>query len=242
MRTFKIVLVAFLILFGNVSLEKREPHLRQALEPITTAYIVVKAVCLAYTAIKILFGTTRTTTFTEIATKKGFKYFDSSTLTELLYQIKEDDMLHVRDMMGKILGMSTDAESMLDDTFNDIMSGEENIWMEYDLFYNKEKLEKGTISYCSIFSRFDSDSDTYNLILVHMNGSFKLSDDLRAVTNKLKVGVVYGSEDTHLEYVPRGMEKSDVEALFYFFKLISYKKIAERFGMTLTYPDIEPKN
>lgn len=101
MRTFKILLVAFLILFGNVSLEKREPHLRQALEPITTAYIVVKAVCLAYTAIKILFDTTRTTTFTEIATKKGFKYFDISTLTEFLYQIKEDDMLHVRDMMGK---------------------------------------------------------------------------------------------------------------------------------------------
>ena len=85
----------------------------------------------------------------------------------------------------------------------------------------------------------NEEDDTYHLILVHMGASFTLSDKLIARTDALQVGMVYSGQKTTITTAPRSMEEEDIQQLFFFFKLISYKQIAERCGMSLQYPEIK---
>ena len=237
MRAFKLLFLIALTLLGNVNLNIVQ-H-RKLADPITTAAAIVKVVSIAYKAICAVFGVGKSTTFEEIKTKKGFKYYDGHTLTQFLYSVKEDDLMRIKDAAGQIFGMPKFALPVLDDIFEDILVSDANAWMEYTLVFDTGKVKQGDIKYAAVFSKYNEEDDTYHLILVHMGASFTLSDKLIARTDALQVGMVYSGQKTTITTAPRSMEEEDIQQLFFFFKLISYKKIAERFGMSLQYPEIK---
>lgn len=237
MRAFKLLFLIAFTLLGNVNLNIVQ-H-RKLADPITTAAVIVKVVTTAYKIICNVFGVGKSTTFEDIKTKNGFKYYDGHTLTQFLYSIKEGDLMNIKDIAGHIFGMPKSSLPLLDDIFEDIMVSDQNVWMEYSLFFDTEKIKQGDIQYASVFSKYNEDEDTYHIILVHMGASFTLSDKLIARTDSLQVGKVYSGQKTTITTAPRSMQQEDLEQLFFFFKLVSYKKIAEHFGMALQYPEIK---
>lgn len=237
MRAFKLLFLVALTLLGNVNLNIVQ-H-RKLADPLTTAAVIVKAVSTAYKIICKVFGVGKSTTFEDIKTKNGFKYYDGHTLTQFLYSINEDDLMNIKYLAGEIFGMPKSSLPLLDDIFEDIMVSDQNVWMEYGLLFDTEKIKQGDIQYASVFSKYNEDENTYHIILVHMGASFTLSDKLIARTDALKVGVVYGEQKTTVTTAPRSLEHEDITQLFYFFKLVSYKKIAEHFGMSLQYPELK---
>lgn len=238
MKKLYLSLLALILLFGAVSDEK-EMHLRHNVEPITTVTLIVVAICKIYKGWVALFGRRRKTTYTKVITKDGFQKFESATFENLLFGVREDFFPEVRDAYADTIGISEKSQKMLADIFENIADTKQNEWMEYSLFFNKDDIKKGTISYSSLFSKMEDD-DTFSFMLVDMSGNFQLSDDIRLYHKRTIVGVVSDTIETTVEYIPRQMVQSDVDALFWFFQLATYKHIAEEYGgITLEYPEID---
>ena len=66
------------------------------------------------------------------------------------------------------------------------------------------------------------------------------NDDIRLRHDRTVVGKFSDTTKTVVEYIPRQMVQSDVDALFWFFQLVTYKFIAQQYGgITLEYPSID---
>lgn len=233
------MLLALILLFGAVSDEK-EMHLRHNIEPITTVTLIVVAVCYIWKGLVPLFGVRKETSYTKVATNNGFKHYQSTTFANLLIGVDEKDFPEVRDTFADILSMNGKSKKLIADIFEDIADIKQNVWMEYGLFFDKESLKKGSITYSSIFSKIEN--DTFSIMLVAMDSTFQLSDNLRLRHDRTIVGTFSDTTKTVVEAFPRQMVQSDVDALFWFFQLVTYQFIAQQYGgITLEYPEISIK-
>lgn len=240
MKKLYLILLALILLFGAVSDEK-EMHLRHNIEPITTVTLIVVAICYIWKGICALFGVRHETTYTKVATKNGFKHYYSTTFANLLIGVDEKDFSEVRDTFAYILSMSGKSKKLIADIFEDIADTKQNVWMEYGLFFDKNSIKKGSITYSSLFSKLEND-DTFSLMLVAMDATFQVNDDIRLRHDRTVVGKFSDTTKTVVEYIPRQMAQSDVDALFWFFQLVTYKFIAQQYGgITLDYPEIDIK-
>ena len=59
---------------------------------------------------------------------------------------------------------------------------------------------------------------------------FQVNDDIRLRHDRTVVGKFSDTTKTVVEYIPRQMVQSDVETLFWFFQLVTYKFIAQQYG------------
>lgn len=123
------------------------------------------AICFIWKGICALFGVRHETTYTKVATKNGFKYYQSTTFANLLIGVDEKDFSEIRDTFSDLLSMSGKSKKLIADIFADT---KQNVWMEYGLFFDKESLKKGSITYSSLFSKLEND-DTFSLMLVAMD-------------------------------------------------------------------------
>lgn len=234
MKTFFIAAIALIVLFCGTTFEK-EHHLRQATNPL----LIIKGVCYAYQAICKLFGVSKITTYKDINTKNGFKKFVGSTIHDYLEGFDPEYFPDLIDAYAELLSMTKESKAAFESVVEDIMLCDSQAWMEFNLIFDQEALKKGQMSFLSIFSKEEEDG-TYTLLLVHMNTSFQLSDNLRLVSERTKVGVFSDKTKQKIEALPRGMTADDVNSLFWFFKLTTYKYVAEKIGgVTLPEPNLK---
>ena len=125
--------------------------------------------------------------------------------------------------------MTKEAKEALQGVIEDIQVCDSQAWMEYNLIFDQESLKRGKMSFLSIFSKEEEDG-TYTLLFVYMNSSFQLSDNLRLVSERTQVGVFSDTTKQHIEAKPRGMTNEDVDSLFWFFQLTTYKYVADKLG------------
>lgn len=224
MRAILFISIALFFLLMGASYEK-EHHLRQAVNPL----LIIKGVCYAYQAICALFGVRKTTTYKDINTKKGFKKYVGSTLHDYMEGFEPEYFDELVDAYAEMLSMTKEAKEALQGVIEDIQVCESQAWMEYNLIFDQESLKRGKMSFLSIFSK-EEDDGTYTLLFVYMNSSFQLSDNLRLVSERTQVGVFSDTTKQHIEAKPRGMTNEDVDSLFWFFKLATYRYVADKLG------------
>lgn len=235
MRAILFISIAVFVFLLGASQEK-EHHLRQAVNPL----LIIKGVCYAYRAICALFGVRKTTTYKDINTKKGFKKYVGSTMHDYMEGFEPDYFGELADAYAEMLSMTKESKEALIGVFEDIQVCDSQAWMEYNLIFDQDSLKNGKMSFMSIFSKEEEDG-TYTLLLVHMNTSFELSDNLRLVSERTQVGVFSDKTKQHIEAQPRGMTSQDVDSLFWFFKLTTYKYVADKLG-GVKLPDPELKD
>ena len=225
MKKIFIVFIALFVFLCGATYEK-EHNLRQtAVLPLE----VINGATKAYKAICAIFEKKKITTYKDINTKRGFNNFLSTTFHDYLEEFEPDSFDELVDIYARSLQMTSKGKKLFKSVVDDITMSESNSWMQYHIVFDQESLKNKQMSFMSVFSK-EEQNHTYSILIVYMKTSFQLSDNLRLASDRTKVGIFKDNTKQHIEAKPRGMTNEDVQDLFWFFQLVSFRHVAQTIG------------
>lgn len=188
----------------------------------------------AWDSLTGLFKNSRSEVVKEKLTIEGFSKFDETAQVQIVAGMKEEglesffNLIELR--LGVPEGKQSDVRMVLEETkFTDV-----NAWSCFDLAFS---IENGSmIKYASIMSSRGEDGKYY-FILTEIQSAFELAQNVVVMTKKLSVlGGIWSDNEDKIEFVPKNLTQDDIQTVFNFFQLVSFKQVANQFGITLNYP------
>ena len=165
---------------------------------------------------------------------RGFDFFDQTTQIQVFKSLKQEGLEKLINVTSSRLNIPLENYENLRIAMRDIIYSDANIWNLYDVIFSINT--GGETKFVSIFSS-RNDDNTFNFVIVDVKNSFILAPNLIFISKKLSIlGGIYSSENNFIENIPKQLDEDDVKVTLNFFQMISYKQIANYFGMNLKLP------
>jgi hypothetical protein len=96
----------------------------------------------------------------------------------------------------------------------------------------------GNIRYMTLLASRDTANKKFHMLICDISSFFKLADDMMII-NKSKsiLGGIYENSQDIIKKVPRDLTEEDTKALMNILFVISFKTLAENFGIKLSLPE-----
>ena len=249
MKIFKIFLIIYLIISSessNLSYEKMkileslkalssptpktssEISLRKSIDPITSAALIVAAVCALYKVGVFLFGY-----------HKSEVYYD-------IHDVEEKNILLFKKRFLQFLDITTaDKEnySLMDDLFSYIKFQEMGGWGKQDILY-QTKEKKHEVRYASVVASKDKNEKgktVYHFLIMTTSATFKLAKTLRMKVTHSGFGVVANKLRSKIIEKPTAITQSDLDSIVQFYNFVCLKAMAKYFGVKYELPKLKKK-
>lgn len=235
--------------------------LRENVDYILIAYVIIKAVCYLYKGIVALFGHTVSTKFTDVPMDKGYASLAQKVFITYMSGARPgEDCKNIPRVISSLAKLAKIKEGSSDykafvRAFEHAKYADVKSWGKKSFFF--ASTESGKVNYISVMiSKYDDDDyvpgpdngvdeplctshEKYYILFLFLDAAFTLNGDIRITTTEEHWGIWKDRTTSTIETLPRGIEVSDVEQLFKFFNLVGLKALKDKYEVDA--PEVEIK-
>lgn len=192
---------------------------------------VVEAVGKVWTGLCKLFGKRVKSEAVRLVSEKGFKYFNLDSQIQYIEGVPETAFGPLGKTLARIMDMRGEKGVKITDFLDSVSWSDSHAWSDISFLFNK-KSSPGGLSSSTLFGK-ETKPGFYSFIYVTSNAQYEISDEIWAVEESVAYGIFKENKKQRVEYRPRAMTNEDIENLFYFFGLATYKNLAGRAGIKI---------
>ena len=225
----------------------KDGNLRKELEPITTAALIVAAVCALYRVAVFLFGYHKTVDYIDIPMERGFDYFYSDSLVHYVYDIPKEKIERVKAVYCNVLGIAPNDQknrNLMNDLFDYIEFQDMGGWGKQDILY-QPITNRRQVHYASVVALRSicdkTKKEVYHFILMTTSATFSLAKTLQMKVTHEGFGVVSNKVRSELYERDTPIIQQDLDDIIKFFNFVCLKAMASYFGQKFEFPKLQKK-
>ena len=181
------------------------------------------------------FKTKRTSELKQIIEGKGFEHFAATGQIKITKGIKEQYLEKYILNLSKILGIPESHKEAVEGVLSEIQFAEKNYWNNFktafDLGVNSEA------KFCSIFTYKDEAKQSYDIVYIDYQGTFKLAPDTMVIKKTLSVlGGIWSDEKDVYEKRDKTLTSETIDSIMNFFSILSFKGLGDALGVKFEFP------
>lgn len=156
--------------------------------------------------------------FQQAASMEQYIGVDDKYIDLFLANVKED------------LELPSKFESAFDSTMRDVLYGDSNTWIAFDIVFS---LNKGTTcKFVCVLARHDEKTSKIDWLIANIRATFDFAPDLFIISQKKSaLGGLWNVEEDKVLFAPSYITNQNLKVVFDFFQIITIKRFAELLGV-----------
>jgi hypothetical protein len=180
-----------------------------------------------------IFHSSRSSEIKEKLIQNGFSKFYQSSQVQILYNVIPEGLGRFFDLVEKRINVPEQKRNVVKYILEESTYADSNIWACSDIAFSKE--DGAGVKFASIFSN-RGENGKYTFVIIEIQTEFELAQDILVIEEKLSiVGGIWSESKIKLESTAKSLTQEDVKTIFSFFQIITYKRLAEQFGIKLDF-------
>ena len=225
--------------------QSKDGNLRKEIDPITTAALVVAAVCAIYKVAVFLFGYHKTVDYIDIPMERGFEYFNSEAIVNYVYDIPLEKVKKVQQTYSKVLDIlpyDKKNNDLMNDLFDYIEFQEMAGWSKQDLLY-QTKQSPNYVRYASVVAKKDviNGKTVYHFLLMTTFSTFRLAKTLKMKVTHEGFGIVSNKMTSELVENETDIVQQDFDDIIKFYNFVCLKAMASYFNQRFDFPKLQKR-
>jgi hypothetical protein len=180
-----------------------------------------------------IFHNSRSSVIKERLIQNGFSKFYQSCQIQIIHNLMPQGLDRFFKLIETRLNIPENKRKIVSMILEESSYAETNIWGCFDIAFSIDK--EGKTKFASIFSN-RSENGKFTYVIIEIVSEFELAKDLLVIEEKLSImGGLWSDSKIKIKSIPKSLTNDEIKTVFSFFQIVTYKRLAEQFGIKLDF-------
>jgi hypothetical protein len=181
------------------------------------------------------FKTKRTSSIDQVLEGKGFSDFSATGVVKMTKGIKASRFSDYIKLLKKIIKVPAEHTESIDAVLETIEFAEKDFWNNYKNAFSVG--QQSQAKFVSIYAYANLDAETYDIVYLNVEGTFKLAPDTIVIKKTLMVlGGIWNDDKIEYEKRDKSITPEVMDQVFNFFSILSFHSIGKMLGVNFEFP------
>jgi hypothetical protein len=179
--------------------------------------------------------TKRTKEIDRVLEGKGFDHFSSTGVVKMTKGIKAEKFDDYIKLLKKIIKVPAELSESIDAVLETIQFAEKDFWNNYKNAFSTG--ETNLAKFVSIYAYSNLDKNTYDIVYLNVEGTFKLAPDTIVIKKTLMLGGgIWNDDKIVYEKKDKSISPEVMDQIFNFFSILSFHSVGKMLGVDFAFP------
>lgn len=181
------------------------------------------------------FKTKRTKEIDQVIEGKGFDHFAATGVVKMTKGIKADRFGDYIKILKRIVKVPEEHMDAVDGVLQTIEFADKDFWNNYKNAFSIG--EQSSAKFVSIYAYANQENNTYDIVYLDVQGTFKLAPDTIVIKKTLMVlGGIWNDDSVEYEKRDKTLTPELMDQVFDFFSILSFHSVGKMLGVNFEFP------
>jgi hypothetical protein len=181
------------------------------------------------------FKTKRTKSIDQVLEGKGFTDFSATGVVKMTKGIKGSRFEDYIKLLKKIVKVPEEHSESIEAVLDTIQFAEKDFWNNYKNAFSVG--QASSAKFVSIYAYANLDKDTYDIVYLNVEGTFKLAPDTVVIKKTLMLlGGIWNDDKIEYEKRDKSITPEVMDEVFNFFSILSFHSVGKMLGVNFEFP------
>ena len=181
------------------------------------------------------FKTKRTREIDQVLEGKGFENFAATGKVKMTKGIKGERFGDYINILKRIVKVPEEHEEAIDAVLETIEFADKDFWNNYKNAFSMG--QTSSAKFVSIYAYANQDNNTYDIVYLDVEGTFKLAPDTIVIKKTLMVlGGIWNDDNIEYEKRDKTLTPEIMDQVFDFFTTLSFHSVGKMLGVNFEFP------
>ena len=181
------------------------------------------------------FKTKRTREIDQVLEGKGFENFAATGKVKMTKGIKGERFGDYINILKRIVKVPEEHEEAIDAVLETIEFADKDFWNNYKNAFSMG--QTSSAKFVSIYAYANQDNNTYDIVYLDVEGTFKLAPDTIVIKKTLMVlGGIWNDDNIEYEKRDKTLTPEIMDQVFDFFTILSFNSVGKMLGVNFEFP------
>jgi hypothetical protein len=179
--------------------------------------------------------TKRTSEIDRVLEGKGFEHFEATGVVKMTKGIRAEKFEDYIRLLKKIIKVPEEHMESMDAVLETIQFADKDFWNNYKNAFSTG--QTNLAKFVSIYAYANQDKNTYDIVYLNVEGTFKLAPDTIVIKKTLMLlGGIWNDDKIVYEKKDKSISPEVMDQIFDFFTILSFKSVGKMLGVDFTFP------